>query len=167
MKQTNKNLAMKKNDPPVRITTISNFQENPSLLKINNFIINKSIGVPLKNEIGEQNCFLNVIIHMLFQVNEIKNFLFNEEIDSNKGLLIALKQTFENYYSYTKSKQLFVNFKLDPSYLRIELAELFKKENKFQIKQTADPVEALFAIINSFHSFTLVIIEFLFRVKQI
>ena len=97
---------------------------------------------------------------MLFQVDEIKKFLTEKEIkfNQNNGLLIALKECLVNYNDYRKSSKVYNNFILDPTLLRSKLSELFKGEDKFQLKQMSDPVEALFVILNSFHSFDLVII---------
>jgi hypothetical protein len=42
---------------------------------------------------------------------------------------------------------------IDIFFIRKELAEMYRAEEKFQIQKTDDPVEALFAILNCLHSF--------------
>ena len=157
-KTLNKNVIK---DNPVKISQNKGNEENRQQQFLNNyFLSNKTLAAPIKNSIGEQNCFLNVIIHLLFQVDEIKKFLTEKEIkfNQNNGLLIALKECLVNYNDYRKSSKVYNNFILDPTLLRSKLSELFKGEDKFQLKQMSDPVEALFVILNSFHSFDLVII---------
>lgn len=53
---------------------------------LNNINFRKIIGVSLKNEIGEQNCFLNVIMHALYHMKEIRNYFINEEIKNDVKL---------------------------------------------------------------------------------
>jgi len=48
----------------------------------------KSIGPSLKNEFGEHNCFLNVIIHTLYNIKEIRTFFLVEDFKQNRELNI-------------------------------------------------------------------------------
>ena len=91
---------------------------------------------------------------MIFQIDEIKKNFLDEENKFDKGLLNSLKDILERYKNIKKTKSS--ENTLDPFILRKELADLFKEDNKFQLKQMADPVEAFFSIINSFHSFSMV-----------
>ena len=44
---------------------------------------------------------------------------------------------------------------IDPCHLRKELANLFKEDGKFGLNSMDDPVEALFVILNAFHSYSM------------
>ena len=44
---------------------------------------------------------------------------------------------------------------LDPYNFRRELANLFKLEGRFKLKKMEDPIEALLAIINALHSYSV------------
>jgi hypothetical protein len=119
----------------------------------------KLLGPPIKNDIGEQNCFLNVLIHALYHIKEIRKFFIEEEIknDSRLNLFFELKKVIENYADimspYTKVAEQFKY--INPSHLRAELADLFKEDKKFQLNSMDDPVEALFVILNAFHSYAI------------
>jgi hypothetical protein len=39
------------------------------------------IGVPLRNDIGDQNCFLNVVIHWIYHTKKLKKFFLKADID--------------------------------------------------------------------------------------
>ena len=46
-------------------------------------INNNKLGVPIKNDLGENNCFLNVLIHALYNITPFYNLIraekFSEE----------------------------------------------------------------------------------------
>lgn len=44
---------------------------------------------------------------------------------------------------------------IDPRDMRRELSNLFRPDNKFQMNKMDDPVEVLFAFLNSFHSYAV------------
>ena len=46
--------------------------------------IKKFIGVPIKNESGEQNCFVNVILHFIYNIKEIKNYFLKQNFPDDK-----------------------------------------------------------------------------------
>jgi hypothetical protein len=40
--------------------------------------------VPLINALGDQNCFLNVLIHWIYNTKELKKFFLEVEIEENE-----------------------------------------------------------------------------------
>ena len=54
-------------------------------------------GVPILNQRNENNCYISVIIHILYNVPEIKAFLLSENFPQNRNfeLLLQLKVSFK------------------------------------------------------------------------
>jgi hypothetical protein len=46
------------------------------------------VGVPIKNDIGEQNCYVNVILHAIYYIKEIRKYFIEEEIKHDMRLNI-------------------------------------------------------------------------------
>lgn len=122
-------------------------------------ISTKLLGPPIKNDIGEQNCFLNVLIHAFYQIKEVRNFFLQETIknDARSNLFFELQKLIEHYTDimspFSRVAEQFKN--INPSHLRSELADLFKEDNRFKLNSMDDPVEALFVFLNSFHSYSI------------
>jgi hypothetical protein len=84
------------------------------------------------------------------------------ESDERNKLLIEIQVYRYNIQTVIKKyedivKNDIVNTSIDIFCIRRELAELFRAENKFQLQKMDDPVEALFAILNSLHSYVFAV----------
>ena len=64
---------------------------------------NRIIGIGLKNEIGDQNCFLNVLIHFIYHTKELRSF-FEGNIPNvyRNNWFIEIKVTFTKSETYNK-----------------------------------------------------------------
>lgn len=119
--------------------------------------LNKPLGAPIRNEIGEQNCYVNVIIHTIFNIKEMREYFLTEEIENEDRLsiLFEMKMIIEKYHDLVsiacKTPETF-KF-IDPIDFRRELDNLFREEKKFRMKSMGDPVDLFFVILNSFHSY--------------
>ncbi len=72
------------------------------------------------------------------------------------NLFSELQLVLEKYSQIVNNEVKSEQFKfIEPYSLRQELAALFKDDGKFQLNTMDDPVEALFAILNSFHSYAV------------
>ena len=95
-KQTFKNQSIKENSS-LRSSIVDSIKKTNSLRKsINNS--GNSIIIPLLNRTKENNCFLNVIIQVLFQLIEFKNELLdiNKELSNNS-------RTIKEFYNLLNS----------------------------------------------------------------
>jgi hypothetical protein len=56
------------------------------------------LGVPIKNDIGDFNCYINVLIHTIYHTKELRRFLTDIEIKNNSRniLLSELKVKITN-----------------------------------------------------------------------
>jgi hypothetical protein len=139
--------------------SLQDIPNQTSIQALSSPVSTKLLGPPIKNEIGEQNCFLNVLIHYFYQNKEIRKFLMQETIknDARSNLLFELQKLIENYTEIMSPfSRVAEQFKyINPIHLRAELADLFKEDNKFRLNSMDDPVEALFVFLNAFHSYSI------------
>jgi len=113
------------------------------------------IGVPLKNDLGDNNCFLNVLIHTLYNITPFYDYLMKEKFNNEQTFFIELKKLFVKYDRKFKLKSYPNEEPLDPYEFRRELANLYRREGKFRLKRMEDPIEALLAINNAIHSYSI------------
>lgn len=119
-----------------------------------------TLAAPMKNDIDDQNCYVNVIIHTLHYIPEIFEFLTKESIANSTNdhrLLIELDKLLERYNELTSKS---CNISEEDRYcnvydLRRELESLLKGEGLFQLGLTGDPVDLLFIFLNAFHSYAI------------
>ena len=129
-------------------SSISNFSPNNNS---NNQIPNP-YGPVLLNRIGDHNSFLSVVIHALWNIKFMRNFIINDlntlnEKESKNKLFYHLKSLF---LKFERNKVLDINK------LRVALAETFQNRRKFLLDQPDDPVDCYFAFINAIHSHHIV-----------
>ena len=121
----------------------------------------RMIAAPLKNDIGEQNSFVNVIIHLLHYTTEIPEFLQknNFKIEPQYNLLYLLQQLLIKYSKLTNpdeySKIPEGERICDVYDLRKELEKMYKGEEMFKMNTTGDPADLLFIFLNAFHSYCM------------
>ena len=142
---------------------------NDIKIKKESFFLTKSSYIGFKNECGDNSCYVNVVIHLLFNIIDIKNILIdiaeieslkkdnpqnfeinisnNNNIINEEELLSNLGQILNLYGIYKNSNKLIKKVTLLDS-LDFRLS-LDKCSNQiFKLKQIADPVELLLYILD-------------------
>eukprot|EP01114_Cavostelium_apophysatum_P014332 TRINITY_DN3689_c0_g1_i4.p1 TRINITY_DN3689_c0_g1~~TRINITY_DN3689_c0_g1_i4.p1 ORF type:complete len:590 (+),score=108.12 TRINITY_DN3689_c0_g1_i4:1276-3045(+) len=107
----------------------------------------------LENKTGENNCFLNVVIQSLYHLDPFRNLFLSSEsnhLHSGNGsdescIFCALAIIFAQF-EYGEQETL------TPISLRRAMSALFVKEDRFQIGQLDDAMEALDAILKMLHA---------------
>ena len=113
--------------------------------------------VKIENQNHENNCFVSVVFHSLFHFFELKEYLINLQLKINSPKLIIELTSIINYYQQInkdKNQQINGNI-LNPLSFRKELANLFEKENQFQLNEQGDPIELLNFLLNILHTFII------------
>eukprot|EP01116_Phalansterium_solitarium_P004321 TRINITY_DN15304_c0_g1_i1.p1 TRINITY_DN15304_c0_g1~~TRINITY_DN15304_c0_g1_i1.p1 ORF type:complete len:367 (-),score=73.39 TRINITY_DN15304_c0_g1_i1:227-1327(-) len=104
----------------------------------------------LENPIGQNNCFLNVVIQGLwhlvaFRKNfEACSYHSHPQDPYSSCIFCALKLIFEQYSSADRDV-------LPPTALRQALSDLFAAQDRFQLGELDDAAEALEAVLGSIH----------------
>lgn len=109
----------------------------------------------MKNNLGENNCFVNSIIHFFNYIPELLSYITNPKFESKlkiSPLLTQLSLLMTQYKDIHDSDGCDNNIILDPIGLREEIAKFFKQEKIYQIGQQGDPIELLIFFLQSFHS---------------
>ena len=112
--------------------------------------------VKIENKNHENNCFVSVVFHSLFHFIELKDYLIDLQLTIKSPQLIIELKSIMNYYqkiNKDKNNEFNGNSILNPLSFRIELANLFEKENQFQLNQQGDPIELLNFLLSLIHSF--------------
>lgn len=139
-----------------QVTTVHQINNTSSLSNVSpNHISNQTpipYGPALLNRMGDHNSFLSVVIHALWNIKFMRNFIINDlntlnEKESKNKLFYHLKSLF---LKYERNKVLDINK------LRVALAETFQNRRKFLLDQPDDPVDCYFAFINAIHSHHIV-----------
>ena len=102
---------------------------------------------------NENNSYLTVILHTIFNIKPLFSYILNLSQSPNKSsydysLLLSLK---EILLKVQKSP----NEKINIRKLKEELSSQFKNRRKFILNHPDDPVDFLFIILNSIHSFAI------------
>lgn len=105
----------------------------------------------LKNGLGENNCFLNVVIQSLWHLkafrtkfNNAQNHSHPTPVQEDACPFCALKLIFAQY-------QFGEEQELPPTLLRKAMSQLFKAQSRYQMGSFEDAAEAHDAILNSLH----------------
>ncbi|XP_051136460.1 uncharacterized protein LOC127255119 [Andrographis paniculata] len=110
-------------------------------------------GTGLKNEVGEYNCFLNVIIQSLWHLRRFREeFLWrSSEVHVHVGdpcVICALRGIFVALSTSSKDSK---GEAVAPTSLRVALSNLYPDSNFFQEGQMNDASEVLGVIFNCLH----------------
>lgn len=111
----------------------------------------KRIG--LKNDVKENNCFLNCALQALWQFECFRTALLGckipcEDLANHRCIACSVKKLFEDL----SLKQFVGEGPVNPLEVREALASAYLAQDRFQEGQTADAIEALTAILNGVHS---------------
>ena len=101
------------------------------------------IYVPLMNEIGENSCYVNVVLHFLSHIPLLSSYISNSLLSSNNKLLLLLHSFIDKYNKYKRNDKI-----LDSKQIRKQL--LIESKGKFVPTETGDPIELiefLFSVI--------------------
>ena len=103
--------------------------------------------------INENNSYITVILHTIFNIRPLFNYILN--ISQNNpspsqeyNILFCLKEIFQKV-------QKSPNDKINIRKLKEALSSQFKNRRKFILNHPDDPVDLLFILLNSIHSFTI------------
>ena len=102
---------------------------------------------------NENNSYLTVILHTIFNIKPLFNYIINLSQSPNKSsydynLLLSLKEILQKV-------QKSPNDKINIRKLKEDLSSQFKNRRKFILNHPDDPVDFLFIILNSIHSFAI------------
>ncbi|CAG9324425.1 unnamed protein product [Blepharisma stoltei] len=100
---------------------------------------------------GANNCFLNSALQILYNIKTFRDSVnqWNEKLahsPSEDCVTCSVKSIFHQYANIEAQNPV-----LDASSLRSQLSTVYSKQNKFQLNDKADAMEALIAILNAFH----------------
>jgi len=139
------NSTIKKNDN--FYNSLKNKDSNDyTFSKINNSDINQA-----KNSKYEYNSYIIAVVYALYNMDKIRDYVINEiSSKDSKNILSCLQNVFKKI---NKSKE-----RINTDELRKALNDLFESRRKFLIDYPDDPVDALYALINSLHSYHIVFI---------
>jgi len=108
----------------------------------------------LKNFLGENNCFLNVVIQSLWHLEPFRSKFRNQKVQREHRsvephppncVYCALEIIFTQY-EFSEDRAI------PPNALRQTLATLFQAQSKFQLHEIDDAGEALEAILSCLHN---------------
>ena len=109
------------------------------------------LSAPFKNDIGDQNCFVNVILHLFHYTPELKFYFETEDFildNDNYNLLIEIQKVLEKYKQLT-SKIYYKKIPKNNRFINIisirgELDYLFENEKMFRIGEIGEPSDFLY-----------------------
>jgi len=124
------------------------------------FLLGLQLGVPirtlaendgekgLKNSLGENNCFLNVVIQSLWHLDPFRkkftNPEFKKHLHQQNCVYCSLEIIFTQY-------QFSEEAVLPPTVLREAMAILYKSSTKFQLYELDDAAEAFESVLDCLH----------------
>ncbi|MCL7027292.1 hypothetical protein MKW94_004287 [Papaver nudicaule] len=115
------------------------------------------LGTGLKNEAGEYNCFLNVIIQSLWHLKRFREEFLGKSILSHLhvGDPCAVCALYDIFMALSKASTDTQTEAVAPTSLRVALSNLYPNSNFFQEAQMNDASEVLAVIFDCLHrSFT-------------
>ncbi|KAM7479967.1 hypothetical protein LguiA_028180 [Lonicera macranthoides] len=114
-------------------------------------------GTGLKNEIGEYNCFLNVIIQSLWNLRQFRDEFLRRSTSEHVhvGEPCVICALYSIFSALSMASTDLRRESISPTSLRIALSNLYPESNFFQEAQMNDASEVLGVIFNCLHqSFT-------------
>lgn len=135
------------------------------------YVKEKIYTVPFKNEIGEQNSYFIVIMHLFHFTKEINDFLTQGNFEYKKDIYVILQDLKDILCKYdenvikanltqtqsnaTENKEKEEMEILDINKLRDDVQNLFLGEEFFKKGKSGEPSDILFFFLNAFHSYTM------------
>ncbi|OVA09096.1 Ubiquitin carboxyl-terminal hydrolases family 2 [Macleaya cordata] len=143
--------------PPKTSPEADDFRASPGEIMVSSMNGKEVVGAGLKNEVGEYNCFLNVIIQSLWHLR-----LFREEflgrstsLHVHVGDPCVICALYDIFTSLSKVSTEMQSEAVASTSLRVALSNLYPDSNFFQEAQMNDASEVLAVIFDCLHrSFT-------------
>ena len=118
------------------------------------------LSAPFKNDIGDQNCFVNVILHLFHYTPELKFYFETEDFildNDNYNLLIEIQKVLEKYKQLT-SKIYYKKIPKNNRFINIisirgELDYLFENEKMFRIGEIGEPSDIFYIFLSAIHAY--------------
>ncbi|KAL1812484.1 hypothetical protein ACET3Z_022549 [Daucus carota] len=117
----------------------------------------EAYGLGLKNEVGEYNCFLNVIIQSLWHITRFREEFLRKSLSGHVhvGDPCVICALFDIFNALSMASTDLKREAVAPTPLRIALSNLYPESNFFQEAQMNDASEVLGVIFDCLHrSFT-------------
>ena len=108
--------------------------------------------VRIENDINDKNCYINVVIQIIYHLNDLKENLLDIEIYKESPQIITQLVLLLSSYSIAKTKKDCI---LQNKNFRNALSLYFKDTKEFQLKQEADPIELLQILLNFIHTYVI------------
>ncbi|KAL5976676.1 hypothetical protein ACLOJK_021009 [Asimina triloba] len=114
---------------------------------------NDVVGTGLKNEIGEYNCFLNVIIQSLWNLRRFREEFMrtSSSLHVHVGDPCVVCALFDVFTSLSAASADTRREAISPTCLRLALSNLYPRSNFFQEAQMNDASEVLAVIFDCLH----------------
>ncbi|KAF8390293.1 hypothetical protein HHK36_024818 [Tetracentron sinense] len=125
---------------------------SPDEQKVNNTNRTDDLGTGLKNEVGEYNCFINVIIQSLWHLKRFRNEFLKRStsVHMHIGDPCVVCALYDIFIALAASKDT-GREAVAPTCLRIALSNLYPDSNFFQEAQMNDASEVLAVIFDCLH----------------
>ncbi len=122
---------------------LENKKENEIKNKETNEAINEKY-IPLSNPIGENACYINVSIQLLYNTIPFRDYIFS--LKSNLNNFDELINNFYKIFEQYKSMTMENIFPIDTKKFRIILKKF--SNNSFEIDYSADPIDFIIFLFN-------------------
>ncbi|XP_010272205.1 PREDICTED: uncharacterized protein LOC104608045 isoform X2 [Nelumbo nucifera] len=136
---------------------VEDFGSSPNDVMVNNINGTDVFGMGLKNEVGEYNCFLNVIIQSLWHLRRFRDEFLrrSESTHVHVGDPCVVCALYDIFTALSMASTDTRREAVAPTCLRIALSNLYPDSNFFQEGQMNDASEVLAVIFDCLHrSFT-------------
>ncbi len=121
------------------------------------FISELSNYVGIKNNLNDNNCFINVCIQTIHHFKDLRHFLLDDEkfkiFENSPKIINELISILSSYNIVSKDntkKQI-----IDPHNFRMALADYFEQKGEYQLYKKGDPIELLYLLFIFIHSYLL------------
>ncbi|XP_031488041.1 uncharacterized protein LOC116256043 isoform X2 [Nymphaea colorata] len=118
-------------------------------------VLNKidTLGAGLQNEVGEYNCFLNVIIQSLWHIRRFRDefFMISKSVHMHVGEPCVICALYDIFNAMSTAATDMRRETISPACLRIALSNLYPESNFFQEAQMNDASEVLGVIFDCLH----------------
>ena len=146
------NLNNNKNNKEKISEKNSNRDNSNSKDSINNEVI------PFKNDISTNNCFLNVVVQILYRTNIFNKEIFDYFLDKKKpeenaNPIYKLQYLFYHYKKYSKLSKINYSNYLETKDLRNSLNNFYS--GYYEMNEVGDPIDVINNLFNIIHNIAI------------
>ena len=127
------------------------------MAKVKSEFTNYMVGI--KNNINDNNCFINVCLQTILHFKDLRYILLDDEkfkIFNNSPNIMKQFILILSSYNVISENTPNNNKKIiDPQNFRMAVAEYFKKKGEYQLYSKGDPIELLDNLLKFIHSYML------------